>query len=321
MKKEKIKEVESEDFLMTATTTSEDWDGFKELVQASDMEDKELILKVLSMYNDPDRRETEIKNMAAVYNDLRKDILPQLRRAIIELEYQGKERTTSEMITMGSSSPEKLNEGELLFAAASVEDLDKQEQLYTTFTQTYPENWKGWNNLAVAQAKNGKLDVAKANFEKVIEINESNPAALNNLGVLKMAEKDYDGAWDYFTQAEEAGCKSPALGYNMGVILITRADYSQAVDKFEGDSFNKALAQTLNKENEAAVTTLNSMDNSYALFFYLKAVTAAKGDNEGDVFENLRIAVSKDSDLKDYAKNDVEFRDYFDTQDFKDIVK
>lgn len=320
LKREKVKEVENTEFSATETTPAEDWEGFKELVEASEIEDKELILKVLSMY-DGEKREDEIKNMAAVYNELRKDILPKLRRSIIELNYQGREKTTEEMISLASSNPEKLNENELLYAAFSVEDLDQKIQLYTTFTNTYPEKWKGWNNLAAAQAKNGDLDGAKANFEKVLELKENNAPALNNLGVIELANGNVEEAWDYFTQAEEAGCKSPSLQYNMGVILIMQANYAQAVEKFQGESFNKALAQTLNDENDAAVTTLNAMNNSYALFYYLKAVTAAKADNEGDVYENLRIAVSKDAELKDYTKNDVEFRDYFDTQDFKEIVQ
>jgi tetratricopeptide (TPR) repeat protein len=273
------------------------------------------------MYPDGERREAEIKNMAAVYDELRKDILPLLRRSIIKLQYQGRQKETSEIINFGATKPNELSKEELLFAAYKTEDLDTKEQVYKTYTEKYPEDWKGWNNLAAAQAENGKLDEAKANFEKVLELNNNNPAALSNLGAIAMAEKDWDTAWDYFQRAEDAGCKSDALGYNMGTILIIRGEYETALNKFSGSTFNKALAQTLNGENDSAVLTLNAMNNDKALFYYLKAVTAAKADNEGDVYENLRIAISKKADLKEYAANDLEFRKYFDVQDFKDIVK
>jgi tetratricopeptide (TPR) repeat protein len=321
LKQNGVEGVDVDEFIATETTPSEDWEGFKELVEASDMEDKDLILKVLSMYDDPVKREEEIKNMAAVYDELRQDILPLLRRSIIKLQYQGREKDASEIISLGSSKPDSLSEQELLFAGYKTEDLDKKEEVYKNYTEKYPENWKGWNNLAVAQAENGKLDEAKANFEKVLELNENNPAALNNLGAIAMAEKDWDAAWEYFEQAEEAGCKSPAMGYNMGAIHIMRAEYDQAVQRFDGNSFNLALAQTLNTDNDAAVSTLNAMSNDKAMFYYLKAVTAAKAENEGDALENLRIAISKKEALKEYAANDLEFRNYFDTQDFKDIVK
>lgn len=321
LKKEKIEGINFDELIMTETTPSEDWEGFKELVEASDMEDKELILKVLSMYPDGETREREIKNMAAVYDELRKDILPLLRRSIIKLQYQGREKETSEIVGFGTSNPDTLSQEELLFAAFKTEDTDTQEEIYKSYTEKYPEDWKAWNNLAAAQAENGKLDEAKANFEKVLELNNNNPAALNNLGAIAMAEKDWDTAWDYFEKAENNGCKSDALGYNMGTILIIRGDYDAAVNKFSGSSFNKALAQTLNGDNESAVLTLNGMNNSDAMFYYLKAVTAAKAENEGDVYENLRIAVSKKADLKEYAANDLEFRNYFDTQEFKEIVE
>lgn len=320
LRKNKI-DVDAEDFITTETTPSEDWKGFKELVEASDMEDKDLILKVLSMYNDPVKREEEIKNMAAVYDELRDDILPLLRRSIIKLQYQGREKETSEIISLGASQPEDLSQEELLYAGCKTEDSDKQEEVYKNYTENYPEDWRGWNNLAAAQAKNGKLDEAKANFEKVLELKENNPAALSNLGAVAMAEKDWDAAMDYFEKAEEAGCKSSEMAYNMGAIHIMRAEYDEAIERFDGNSFNLALAQTLNSDNESAVSTLNAMSNDKATFYYLKAVTAAKADEQGDVFENLRIAVSKKEALKEYAANDVEFAKYFDTSEFKEIVE
>ncbi len=320
--KDKIDLSNNAEFFLTETTPIEDWEGFKTLIEASNLEDKDVILRVLSTYSDPDTRERELKNMAATYNELRKDILPQLRRSVIKLEYQGREKTNEEILALGTTTPEKLHQEELIYAATLTEDLNKQEQMLMKYAELYPQDFKGWNNLAVCQAKLGKLNEAKANFEKALNIKADHPAALNNLGVIAMAEGNDDEAWDYFEKAEAAGCKAPALGYNMGVILIKRGQYAEATSRFTEDSFNRALAQTLADDNETALSTLNSLGSSeYGLFYYLKAVTSARADNEGDVFENLRMAVSKDQKLRVYAMNDLEFRKYFDNADFKAIVE
>ncbi len=322
LKKEDIKQIENADFLITETTPAEDWDGFKKLVEASDMEDKALVLRVLSMYSDPDTREAEIKKLAAVYDNLRNDILPLLRRAEIKFDYQGRAKTDSELKTLAATNPSTLYQEELLYAASLGDNCSDKEAVYKTYTQQYPDDWKGWNNLACVQAKQGNLTDAKVNFEKVIAKKADNPAALNNLGVISLAEGDLDAAWDYFERAENAGCKSPNLHYNKGVILIKKAQYSSAVDEFPSDSFNKALAQTLAGSNDVAINTLENLGSSeYGLFYYLKAVTAARANKVDDVIENLKIAISKESSLKDYAKKDMEFLKFIDNSAFRGVIE
>ncbi len=319
LKKEKIEQIENTDFMITETTPAEDWDGFKKAVEASDMEDKALVLRVLSMYSDPDTRETEIKKLAAVYDNLRKDILPMLRRSEIKFDYQGRAKTDSELKTLASTDPSSLHQEELLYAATIS---DNQEAVYKNYTSQYPDDWKGWNNLACVQAKDGNLTDSKTNFEKVISKKSDNPAALNNLGVISLAEGDLDAAWDYFERAENAGCKSPNLHYNKGVVLIKRAQYGSAVAEFGSDSFNKALAQTLAGSNDDAIATLNNLGSSeYGLYYYLKAVTAAKANKVDDVIENLKIAISKESALKDYAKKDTEFLKFIDNSAFRGVIE
>ncbi len=321
LSKEEIEQIENKEFVMTETTPVEDWEGFKKAVESSTMEDKELVLRVLSMYSDPDTREAEIKKLAAVYDNLRKDILPLLRRSEIKFEYQGRAKSDSELKSLIASNAGDLHQEEMLYAA-SISDNAVKEDAYKTYTTNYPEDWKGWNNLACVQAKNGKLSDAKTNFEKVLATNGDNPAALNNLGVLALADGDFDAAWDFFERAENAGCKSPSLKYNQGVILIKRAQYGEAVDHFINNSFNKALAQTLAGDNESAVNTLNNLGSSeYGLFYYLKAVTAAKAKKVDDVIENLRIAISKESSLKAYAKDDLEFRNFIDNSAFRGVIE
>ncbi len=322
LSKENIEQIENANFLTRETTPAEDWDGFKKMVEASDMEDKDLVLRVLSMYSDPDTREAEIKKLAAVYDNLRKDILPMLRRAEIKFEYQGRAKTDDELKNMLKSNPDGLYQEELLYAASIADGCAAKEEGYKTYTSKYPEDWKGWNNLAVIQAKHGNLSDAKTSFEKVLSKNADNPPALNNLGVIALAEGDLDKAWDYFERAENAGCKSPNLHYNKGVILIKKAQYSAAVAEFESDSFNKALAQTLAGNNEDAIATLNNIGSSeYGIFYYLKAVTAARADKVDDVIENLKIAITKESSLKDYARDDAEFLKFIDNSAFRGVIE
>lgn len=322
LSKEDIEQIKNKDFLITETTPAEDWDGFKKLVEASNMQDKALVLRVLSMYSDPDTREVEIKKLAAVYDNLRKDILPMLRRSEIKFDYQGRAKTDAELKKLASSNPSSLYQEELLYAATIAGQSADKEAVYKTYTSQYPDDWKGWNNLACVQAKQGKLSDAKANFEKVISQKSDNPAALNNLGVISLAQGDIDAAWDYFERAENAGCKSPNLHYNKGVILIKRAQYSSAVAEFGSDSFNKSLAQTLAGNNDDAIATLNNLGSSeYGLYYYLKAVTAARANKVDDVIENLKIAITKESSLKDYAKKDMEFLKFIDNSAFRGVIE
>ncbi len=319
--KEEKEKFKNTNFFVTETTPNEDWEGFKKLVSESTMQDKDLVLRVLSMYSDPDTREIEIKKLAAVYDNLRKDILPMLRRSIINLEYQGRALTDGDMKTMAVSNPNDLQQEELLYAASISDDTNK-ENVYKTYLEKYPDDWKAWNNLANLQAKNGNLTDAKTNYEKVLAKSNENPAALNNLGVIALAQGDLDAAWKYFERAENAGCKSPALGYNKGVIMIKKGKYSTAVSLFNANSFNKALAQTLAGDNEGAIATMNNLGSSeYGVFYYLKAVTAAKANKVDDVIENLRIAISKESKLKDYAKKDLEFRNFVDNSAFRGVIE
>jgi tetratricopeptide (TPR) repeat protein len=237
-----------------------------------------------------------------------------LRRSVINLEYQGKAKSDAEMKTISVSNPNDLQQEELLYAA-SISDDSNKEAVYKTYTQKYPDDWKAWNNLANIQARNGNLSDAKKNYEKVLAKSNENPAALNNLGVISMAEGDFE-------RAENAGCKSPALGYNKGVILIKKGQYSTAVTLFTANSFNKALAQTLAGDNEGAINTLTNLGSSeYGIFYYLKAVTAAKANKVDDVIENLRIAISKESKLKEYAKKDLEFRNFVDNSAFRGVIE
>ncbi len=319
--KKEVKGAEDASFYSTGTTSAEDWDGFRNLVAASNMQDKDVILRVLTMYPDLEEREREIKKIAAAYSELRTDILPQLRRSVISVEYTTKAKSDMELVRLGTSNPTSLKEKELVFAAFAAKEQSKKEQIYTSYISKYPNDANAWNNLGVAQLKQGKFAAAKASFQKVIDMNNKNTDAISNLGVLAMAQGDDDAAYKLFEDAVDNGGTSEALGYNMGVILIKRGKYDDAVEKMSGNSFNKALALTLSGDNGAASSMLNSMSSTDdAIFYYLKAVVAARSGQEGDVLENLKLAVSKDNKLKDYAKNDAEFLKFLSNAAFKTLL-
>ena len=322
LKKEKVTQVDNAQFIATETTQSEDWDGFKQLVSASNLQDKDVIVKVLSMYNDPNVREAEIKKLASVYTELKTQILPKLRRSVIKFSYESKAKTDAELLKLAQTTPEKLGQEEFLFTANGVKDLVQKEELYKKYTAAYPKDWRGWNNLAVCQTMQNKLSDAKANFQKADAAKSGSAEVLNNLGVIAMAEGDDEAALEYFQKSIDAGESTGSPAYNMGTIYIKKAKYADAVKLFTENSFNKALAQTLAGDNSSAETTLKNIGSSeYAVFYYLKAIVAAKGNKDAEVFENLKMAVAKDAKLKDYAKKDAEFLKYFENADFKSIVQ
>jgi len=324
LKKAESEATKNPDFVVTETTPDEDWDGFKKEVEASEVQDKELILRVLSMYSDPEVREKEIKNISEAYTALKTDILPQLRRSVIKANYQSKVKSNEELLSMvADSNITKLQLKELLYAATLTDDASLKENIYNQALAVEPNCFTAYNNLGVVKGNAGDIDAAKAAFEKANEIKSDNPAVLHNLGAVAFAQGNLEEAEKYFTEAKAAGCKSPHLGYNMGIINIIKGQYPEAVQNFGSEnSFGKALAQTLNKQDADAEATLNAMgEKDSGWFYYLKAIDAAKQSKDDAVFENLRTAIEKTAEIKTYAKDDVEFIKYFENETFKTIVQ
>lgn len=316
----KAKVENTQDFLKRTTTPDEDWDGFKKAVEESNLEDKSVILRVLSMYSDTEVREREIKNMAKVYDELRNDILPQLRRSEIIATYETRQKTSSELVTIGSSNSQDLSQIELFYGAQVAEGPQK-ETIYKNYTTQYTDDWKAFNNLGVYYIKNNQLDEAELQLQKAEAIDANNATITNNLGVLYWAKEDYEKAAEYFKKAAELD-PSDEINYNLGVICIKKGKYEDAVTKFgTKTSYNKSLAQLLAKDTDAAVITLNSVESEEASYDYLKAIENARKGNDNDVFTNLKSAIQKDANYKDYALNDMEFRAYFENETFKLLVQ
>jgi len=324
LKKAKATATKDPSFVTKATTPAEDWDGFKKEVEGSTVPDKELILRVLSMYSDPIVREREIKNISEAYTDLKSDVLPKLRRSVIKANYESKVKTNDEMLQLaGSDGISKLKLPELLYTATLTKDAALKEKLYRQALVVEPNCFRAHNNLGVVLGNGGNIDAAKSSFEKANELQAGNGAILNNLGAVAFAQGNLEQAEKYFADAKAAGCQAPQLGYSMGVINIIKGQYPEAIQNFGAEnSFNKALAQTLNKQNPEAESTLAAMgEKESGWFYYLKAVVAAKQAKDDAVFANLKTAAEKNAAVKAYAKGDVEFVKLWENETFKTIVQ
>lgn len=323
LKKAEASVTKNPDFIVKETTPAEDWDGFKKSVEASEVQDKELILRVLSMYSDPVVREREIKNISEAYTDLKDDVLPELRRSVIKANYQSKVKSNEELLSLAADTMIRtLQLKELLYTATLTDDASKKEELYTIAIEQHADCYTAHNNLGVVYANQNKLDEAKASFEKAVALKADLAPAIANLGAVALSQGNYAEAEKYFTEAQNAGCKSADLGDNTAAINIMNGKYSEAVANCKSNSYNKALAQTLNGQNAEAEATLNAMGESEnAWFYYLKAVVAAKGSKDDAVFTNLKTAFEKATDSKAYAKKDMEFLKYFENETFKTLVE
>ncbi|MCK5537637.1 MAG: hypothetical protein KAI79_12475, partial [Bacteroidales bacterium] len=302
----------------------EDWDGFKIELEKSQLRDKDLIKRVLSMHSDPEVREKEIKNISEAYTSLKTDVLPQLRRSKMNVKFESKALTPEEVYEMAKNEPGMLTQKELFFAGTYAATPEDKVNFMKAYTTSYPNDWKGFSNLGNEYMTAGNLEEAKIAYEKADELNSENGAILNNLGVLSLTQGNEDEAYEYFSKALEAGENSPELKYNLGVLNIKRADYSTAANNFGATySFNGALAQLLNNDNNGAMTTINEVEKEKkdAAVYYMKAVIASRQNEIDVVINSLRTAISKDEKWKAYALNDMEFYKFLQNAAFKAILQ
>ena len=300
-----------------AKYTAQDWEGFQELVSKSNIQDKELILRVIAMYQDPAQRESEIKNISAVYKELANTILPQLRRSRLTLNYEIIGKSDEEIAKLASSNPSELNIEELLYAATLTNDPAKQEAIYTQATKQFPNDYRAYNNLGKLAYQAGNIDKAESYFKKAANVNAS-PEVNMNLGLVSLMKGDKAAAEAYFGKA--AGTKE--LGESMGNLYIAQGQYERAVNSFGDSKTNSAaLAQILAKDYNKAKNTLANVERPDAYTDYLMAVLGARTNNSSMVTSSLKSAVAKDSSLAKKAATDLEFAKYFTNADFMSIVK
>ena len=300
-----------------AKYTAQDWEGFQELVSKSNIQDKELILRVLSMYQDPAQRDQEIKNISSVYKTLADEILPQLRRSRLTLNYEIIGKSDEEIAKLASSNPSELNVEELLYAATLTNDPAKQEAIYTQATKQFPNDYRAFNNLGKLAYQAGNVDKAESYFKKAASVNAS-PEVNMNLGLISLIKGDKAAAETYFGKA--AGTKE--LGESMGNLYIAQGQYERAVNSFGDSKTNSAaLAQILAKDYNKAKNTLANVERPDAYTDYLMAVLGARTNNSSMVTSSLKSAVAKDPSLAKKAATDLEFAKYFTNADFMSIAK
>jgi tetratricopeptide (TPR) repeat protein len=310
---------EGADAMIKTMPKGEDWAGFKTAVNASDLEDKALIIRVLEMTKDPVKREEDIKKMSKTYQRLEKDILPSLRRTQINVVYDKIGWSDEELKGLSTSNPDTLTAEELLFTASLYDNLDEKMRLYNEVVRQFPNDWRGPNNVGYVYYMKNDLANAKANFEKANSLNE-NAITLNNLGIISRQNGDRTKATELYNSGLSAG---PEVKYNLGIIAIQNGNYDEAIGNMGSENtFNKALAQLLNGDYDAALSTVDaSNDNDTAMGYYLKAIIGARKNNLDVLVNNLTAAIAKDSSLKAKAAKDREFIKFLDNAAFQNLVK
>lgn len=285
--------------------TAEDWEGFQQLVSQSNIQDKDLILRVLSMYQDPEEREKQIRNLSAAFTDLAKEILPQLRRSRIRINYDLIGRSDDQIEEQYQQDASKLSVDELLYAATLTEDPSQQQAILKKTTSVYPNDYRAYNDLATMAFQQGDYSAAKDYLQKALSINPSAPEANANQALLSMLNGNAADA----SQALGKAAGASNVNELMGNLSLMQGNYSQAVSQFgDAPSNSAALAQLLSKDYITAATTLSRVQKPDAMTSYLKAIIAARTNNSQLAVDNLREALQADPSLKDYAVGDLEFQ-------------
>lgn len=286
-----------------ARYTAQDWDGFQKLVAASNLQDKDVILRVLSMYQDPQEREQQIRNMSAGFRELAEGILPELRRSRLIINYETIGRSDDQIKEQYNADPTKLSADELLYAAALEDNADKKEAIYKKTAEIYPNDNRAFNNVAALEFAKGNNDAAKEYLAKAVNAKSDAAEANANKGLVALLEGNTAEAQNHIAKATGANDLNKALG----ALNIANGKYAQAEQNFNGVNSNTAaLAQILNKNYAGAISTLNGVKNKTGVTDYLLAIANARQGNNDAAFSYLKSALQKDPSLASYAANDLE---------------
>jgi len=288
-----------------ANYTAQDWEGFQQLVQASDIQDKEVILRVLSMYKDPQEREQQIKNMSHGFRELADGILPELRRARLTINYETLGRDDETIFNQYKSDASKLSVEELIYAASIAETPAEQENILKTTVRLYPKDARAYNNLAALAYSKGNYDEAQRYLAQAAGTGAACAETKANQGLLALQNGDVKAAENYIGQAGNAN----GLAETLGNLHLAQGNYALAEQDFNGVNSNSAaLAQILNKNYAKAAQTLKNVKNADGMTDYLQAIVNARQGNADAAQSFLRSAIQKDASLKAYADNDLEFK-------------
>ena len=288
---------------VTGKYTAEDWEGFQQLVAASNIQDKDVILRVLSMYQDPEEREQQIRNMSAGFRELADGILPELRRARLFINYDVIGRSDEQIKEQYKADASQLTVDELLYAASLESNNDAKEAIYKKTTEVYPNDYRAYNNLAAIEFAKGNDAQAKSYLDKALSINGNAAEANVNRGLLALKSGNISEAEGYIAKGNTASDYNKVLGS----LNLAKGDYATAEQNLNGINCNTtALAQILNKNYAGAANTLNNIQNKDAMTDYLQAILNARQGNNDAASSYLKSALQKDPSLSTYANNDLE---------------
>lgn len=311
LKKQKI------DIPVDANYTAQDWEGFQELVSKSNLQDKDLVLRVLSMYKDPEEREREIKNISSVFKSLADEILPQLRRSRLTANIEIIGKSDEEISRLAQADPKALNVEELLYAATLTDNDTDKEAIYTKASQQFPDDYRTWNNIGMQRFYAGDLKKAEEMFNKSNSVKPNSEANIN-LGLIALTRGEKEKAQQLIGGASDVA----GLGEALGILYLEQGDYAKAVSSFgAAKTNNAALAQLMTKDYSKASQTLNAVTRPDAVTDYLKAVVAARTNDTDGVINNLKAAIGKKQSLAKEAANDLEFAKYATNSTFIDVIR
>ncbi len=301
------KKIDLDEAALRAMPKGEDWEGFKKAMRASEIADKDLILRVLEMYSDKNKREEEIKNIAKTYSEIEERILPDLRRSQVAITYTVSGYTDEELVDMSKNNADMLTVEELLFAATLFDDLNDQLEVYQNTTRVHADDFRGHNNVGVTLMAMGRMKQAGDAFGAAQTLNSGNGTVQNNVGALARQNGDMDAAETAYGKASG----SPELSYNKGVLAIAQGNYGRAISSMGNNTtLNLALAKILNDDANGARTTLENSGDDSAMASYMLAICAARLKDNAGVKKNIDAALAKDPTLRARAQNDLEFRNH-----------
>ncbi|MBR1787366.1 MAG: tetratricopeptide repeat protein [Paludibacteraceae bacterium] len=304
------------DAAIESNVTAEDWAGFQQLMENSNIQDKEVVLRVLSMYTDPEEREAQIKNLSEVYKNIATDILPQLRRSRMILVTDLIGRSDEEIAELAKSDPAQLSVEELLYAATLTNNIVEKGKIFQQVTTQFPNEYRGYNNLGAVNFLMGKTSDAMRCFQRALSLEPTDADVNYNAGIAAMEQGDLDKAQEYLGKAGGSANTGAALA----TLNTIKGNYNAA--NYNGASMNNAaVQQILNEDYAGARRTLSAVKNPNATTSYLLAVVGARTNDRDAVYSNLRTAISKDASLKAQAQNDIEFAKFAEDETFLSIVK
>lgn len=304
---------------ISSDVTPEDWEGFQKALEASNIQDKDLVLRVLSMYTDPEERETQIKNLSTVFKAIAEEILPELRRSRLVLTTDLIGKTDEEIKSLVKSDPAALNVEELLYSATLFNCNNEKFDIYKKVVELYPNDYRGYNNLGITYFAQGKVDDARQCYAKALQMEPNNPDVNYNSAIAAMAVGDLSKAEEYLGKA--AGTEGD-LSAAMGTFYTMKGDYSAAKNAYGTTvSNNAAVQKVLNEDYAGARQTLAKVENPNAITAYVAAVVGARTNDREAVYSNLALAVQRDPQLKARAKNDLEFAKFVEDEKFQEIIK